>query len=229
MKAKPAAKPKDPEAVTIGRRLESIILTFFDSQVKFSEKTHLTESVISEYISGNRKITDRAAIKMQELAGINANYLLNGIEPMMIADVKPEKSYKPKYQGDIPRANNTLDVTRSLATYLNLTKSARKEHLDSTGKGDIVDIMFDGIRNPIMIMISSDDFCKKYNVENGAIIIINESYTNGDIVLASIDNTKHVLGEYAKTKLIDLADKTEIPITDDIRIIGMAYRKTERF
>jgi len=207
----------------IGYRLQHTIALYFETQKKLAEISSIPVSSINEICSGKKKLNLKIAIKLQEMAGINANYLLNGVEPMMITN-DAVKSYQPKYHGALPikAQSTTLDLSRSITDYYVLIGANQNEHLDMKGKVDIVNVAFDGILKPFLIAVYSMDFCKKYNLPFGSDIVINEFYEEGHTVLALVDNF-FIKAKYANNKLIDKANGKKYMINQKTKIVGQIY------
>ncbi len=224
--------------ITPGQRLEIVILRYFGKQKTLAEKVGLAANTISKYISGNLSISKATAMRFQDSAGINANYLLNGIEPMILNEEQAVvgKDYPIRFRGDAPMFPSEIKKKQAEKThnrgmikqYIHVPSGRKKYLLSEHGEVNIIDVVVDGIKEPIAILMNTPDFCKKYNLNIGSILIMNEFYEDGDIVFVAI-NEKHYIAELDNDILIDIADDTEIIITDDIKIIGSVYSKVERF
>jgi hypothetical protein len=208
----------------IAHRLQQIILLYFKSQTRLHEISGVPISSINRICAGKKNLTSKMVIKLQETAGINANYLLSGIEPMMITSQVPEKSYQTKYHGILPiKAQSTiLDLSRSVTDYYVLVGANKQEYLDVKGKADVVNIAFDGIVKPFLIAICSIDYCNKYNLPFGSDIVVSEFYEEGHTVLAMIDNY-FIKAKYTSNRLIDKADCKEYLVTQKTKIVGQIY------
>ncbi len=222
---------KVQDEITAGQRLEAVILKYFEKQSILAEKAQVSPNTISQYISGRIGISKKTAMRMQDLAGINANYLLNGEEPMMIANTQPAKPYKILHQGDVPAIKSKQEQKthyRGIIKQMLLESSgSRRENLIDNGEVNIMDVVIDGIKSPINILITATHFREKYQIKANASLVIGEEYTDGNTVLA-FDGKQFMLLEIDGEQMIDIADGKEVKDTESIDIIGAVFSLTTR-
>ena len=67
-----------------GKRLTFIVSKYFGSAKMLSEITGILQSALSQYMSGQKPITVGTAMKLQDKADINKDFILAGILPEVI-------------------------------------------------------------------------------------------------------------------------------------------------
>ena len=82
---------KPVDGLSPGERLDIVISKYFGKQNEFAKVTNLAPSAVSQYTQGET-ITKKAALDIQKIAGVNADYILNGEMPMMLSE--KEMPYK---------------------------------------------------------------------------------------------------------------------------------------
>ena len=80
-------KIKPVDELSPGQRLDIVISKYFGKQNEFAEATNLAPHAVSRYTEGET-ITPKAALDIQNFAGVNADYILNGTMPMMLSEKK---------------------------------------------------------------------------------------------------------------------------------------------
>ena len=51
---------------------------------------------------------------------------------------------------------------------------------------NLVDFAIDGIKDPLQVLLSDYDFCLKYKIGIGSLLVIGEEYSDGEVVLADL-------------------------------------------
>jgi plasmid maintenance system antidote protein VapI len=217
---------------TAGQRLEAVVLKHFVKQKLLADKVGVTPNNISMYISGKNTITKKFAMQLQDLAGINADYILNGKEPMMLEDVGIENSkpYQTIYDGPVPITikKKTLLQHGYVKQYF-LSSEGKKHLLQDNHEGNVVNSVLGGAneQRKFMIVLISSDFCEYYNLQIGTILIIDEEYSDGDIVLVSYKQRYH-FARYENNKLIGKKTKDSMEIVEGMEILGSVFRKIDK-
>ncbi|MDR0926430.1 MAG: helix-turn-helix domain-containing protein [Ignavibacteria bacterium] len=84
-----------------GERLEAVIIKYFVKQKKLADKIGIVPDTLSKYITGRMAITKAFAQQLQGKAGINADYILNGNEPMMLEEALATMP-RPRFDAPVP-------------------------------------------------------------------------------------------------------------------------------
>ena len=95
--------------------------------------------------------------------------------------------------------------------------------LVDSGTANIVDVCFDGIKDPVMLLVNAVEFANKYNLFVGSTIILSEQeqYEDRNILLVSI-KSEHYLVRLNGGKVIDISDDKVYDISK-VTIIARAY------
>jgi transcriptional regulator with XRE-family HTH domain len=216
----------------IGERLKTAIDVYYGSQKKFAEIIGVNESTVSGFLSGSNVMSTKTADKIEELAKISKDYLYMAELPMVVDD-----TIKPIHEDIVIRSSVSKELKikqdehstiRGIAKHAIHTKSGRREVLSSAGEANIVDIAYNGIKEVLLISMTVVEFCQKYKIEIGSTLVLDDEYQKGEIVYVDMDG-HFILAEYGIDKIIDIYGNTEHQLTDEIKIIGKAYSRVERF
>jgi len=189
------SKKSDNEKLAIerGKRLRNVINKHFGNQRRFANAVNLTANTINDYVQGRRIITNDYALKLELRAGISSEYLLEGTGEML----------NPKFS------------IHKLPTYL-LTVAGISETVLEIENIDLYKFFTNDLKKPILVMVTSPQFCKENNIKLNSILIIDkDNFNDGDKVLATVDG-KFTLMEYTEN-------------SDKSNIIGAAVYKIEMF
>jgi len=104
-----------------GKRLTFIVSKYFGSAKMLSEITGILQSALSQYMSGQKPITVGTAMKLQDKADINKDFILAGILPEVINNWQP---IKPTAHSKEHKSNQTDNLTaRGIAKHSILTNA----------------------------------------------------------------------------------------------------------
>ena len=174
-------------AIERGKRLRAVIDKHFGNQRRFANAVGLTANTINDYVQGRRIITNDYAMKLELKAGISSEYLLEGTGEML----------NPKFS------------IHKLPTFL-LTVAGISEEIFETEKIDIFRFLTNGLKNPTVIIATSQQFCINSKIKYNALLIIDkDNFSDGDNVLA-IENGKYVIAKYYSSGFQSVVENTEI-------------------
>lgn len=220
-------------------RLKLVIMQYFKQQKILSAKSGIPSDTLSKYVTGRLDISENTAMQLQDLAGINADFLINGNLPMMLEGVEIETPYVVKYPGPPPIPNSykeydATETTRGIMPYSVLDVQGRRDILLAQGRYNIADIAVNGIEQGHSITIQIPQFIEKYKsifpLKLNCYIILNKNYNVGDDVFVSIDDIAYLATYENNNTFIDCATDKEIPIQDKRKtiIIGSYFSSIVR-
>jgi len=210
---------------TAGDRLSIAISKYFGTQALFADVIEVSKGNLSSYISGRYSITKNFAIKLQNLVGINSEYLLNGVEPIML-----DKTRKP-IKENVPLHISRTDTKtqHGITKQFILQDEGNQQILKPNGESSIVNLVLgilDDKSSPFQLLLMSDKFAKKYNINNNATLILKKDFVLDDLVLFSINSRRFEMGIFHNAEVKDLKSK-QIYSVDEIEIIGRVVAKFE--
>jgi len=222
-------------------RLKMVILQYFKTQKILSAKVAIPPDTLSRYVKGRLVITEKAAIQMQDLAGISADFILNGNLPMMLDEAKSAKPYEVKYQGkaaisefsQLDAEFDTAESNRGFVPRSVLDDSwGNRDNLTQQGKVNVIDNYINGLKNARLIGVQSVKFVERYKsvfaLKLNCDIILEKNYRINDDVFVRIDEVFY-LAMYKNEKIfVDAVNNKEIPIAEnsEIKIYGAFYSST---
>ena len=192
---------------------------------------------ISKYANGRITITEEAVIKMQDLAGINADFILNGNLPMMLDEAKAGKPYDIKYKGPAPvikhaalktieQQQEITEKTRGIIPHSILETRGRKGVLIPQGKINIVDVTINGIQEPSGIIVKDYIFIEQYKsvllLKTDCLLVLDKSYYVDDYVFISVDGIFGLAFYQENDIIVDCASGKVIE-GEDISIYGAIF------
>ncbi|MDR0926715.1 MAG: hypothetical protein LBO69_02980 [Ignavibacteria bacterium] len=202
-------------------RFEAVIIKYFGKQRLFASAVGVSANTICKYATQELPISQKMAMKWQELAGVNADYILNGVEPMML-----DESRIPIYTGKVPKR---IPIRSTIKQYT-IGGDNRRAVLNDNGEVNIAKVILgaEGKKPlPVMYKVINQDFCNAYNFKYGTdLIIVEMSAVDGDTVLVET-NGQYRLCEYRNKKLTDKGANNDVISSKNARIIGVAVLKIE--
>ena len=151
--------------------------------------------------------------------------------PMVLDGVEPNKSYDVKYkaQNSIKERQDNKSMNRGNARHIALTETrSGDEVINDSGQTNIVDVCYDGIQEPIVLSVAAFRFCSKYNILNGATLVMNEECKKGNVALLDLGG-KYAIAKFDGEKFKDIADSAIYKQEDVAEIMGSLYGKFEKF
>jgi len=235
----------DYKELTPALRLNIVVLQYFGKQKNFADATDINYDMASKYISGYMKITKKAAVKMQDLAGINADFVLNGNLPMMLDETKSAKPYDVVYKANVPiiypsslqplqKQYETSEISKGFVSLNVLETRGNRAFLTPQGKINIVDITINGIQEPSTVLVHDADFIERYKhtfpFKINCYIVLDKDYRLNDLVFLSVDEVFYLAVYEANNIFIDCATKKKIAIKtkNDIKIYGAWFSVINR-
>ena len=228
--------------LTPHQRLQYLIEKYFYSQKDFSEQSKIEKRLINSYINHKtQKITKKSLDKIENNVGFSIEFIQTGIGNELTDGCSLEPIKRSKATVIFPNIpeikNNTIKeqqedklFARGEARRANLSTTGKNTSLSSDGMCNIIDFVYDGIKNSLVIHITDIIFCKNYNIKNGSVIIIDEGIKEeGDLVLVYYKR-RHYICEFIEEELLDISinEKTKI-IFSEAKIVGKVYSKVEKF
>ena len=171
-------------------RLNAVVIKYFDTQKEVADLVGISRGTLNGYLSNKHKITVKFAMRLQNATAINANYILNGIEPMML-----NANIEPKFEGDVPNFSNIDTKTLHGITKLFILEyEGNHQVLKSTGDASVVNLVLGNLEentSPFQVRNNLAEFEQDYNIKEKATLILKKDYIDGDLVLFSKNNKKY--------------------------------------
>jgi hypothetical protein len=129
----------------------------------------------------------------------------------------------------INEKSKEIKLKRGESNWVTLDSVGSNVSISDAGTINIVDRAFDGLKNPTVVQAIENNFCNKYNIKVGTDIIIDEgNYEDGDVVLVKFKK-KFYIAELSEGILTDYKDNTSIATGENTEIVGMIFKKIEKF
>ena len=204
-------------------RLDFFITKYFGKQIVFANKMEIKPDAVSRYVSDKIKITQKIALKMQKKTKVNADFILNGNSPIVI-----DNNIEPLFEGNIPpktlsKRQDTKLVNRR---QLQLTISGVNEVLKDANECNIVEFAYANIKNPVLISVISPNFCKKYEMAIGSLLVLSDEVEDGNIVLIKLGRN-YEIAKYIDNQFTEY--KTDKKINLQAELVGSLHAKVERY
>jgi len=233
------ANPEVYKALTPAFRLKMVIMQYFKTQKILSIKIAMPPDVLSKYITGRLNITEKVAMQMQDLAGINAEFLLYGNLPIMVDGATGAKPYDAKYNAPAPipnfyREHDKIETSRGVLDHCIIDYKGSKEVLLPQGTMNVVNIAVNGIENGLSICPTTPEFVEKYKhifaMKINSYLILDKKYDIDEDILVVIDNYLYLAIYKDDNIFIDAANNKEIQIKDknSVKIIGSYFSSVIR-
>ena len=222
-------------------RLDVIILKYFSKQKILADMCEITYDMMSKYVSGRSRITKKASMKMQDMAGINADFVLNGNLPMMIDETKAKKPYEVRYEGNAPVIQSPVDRTkenfkkenklmnRGIVSNNILSERGCRGITIPQDNINLIDITIDGIEKVDTFTVQNPVFIEKYkslfSIKMNSHLVLDLNFHINDYVLVYIDEEFYLALYKDEKTFIDTANDEMIKIKDidSIKIYGAYY------
>lgn len=213
---------------TPGDRLNAVIANYFESQNQLSLIVGVDKTSLSSYIKGRYPITEKFAYKLQKNGGINSQYILKGLEPMMI-----DASRSPK----VHFSNIDNKAEHGTTKQYILRDDGMKQKLLPNGCVNVINSIFgeNNQQHTFTILQSSFEFARLYDISVGSILILEKEYADDDLVLYTSKKRKqYKLGIYDNGKIINtkidetlLLDEAEVEghLTFEIKSVFITAAK----
>jgi len=224
---------KDPNAVEIGARLRKFIDTYYVTNKRFAEVCGMNISVLSQYVNGTLLISDKTATKLQNIVGINKDYLFNGNDPMVLEDkLNPFRHLQAnQFQFSQSKAPPTSD--KSISNHYNIETRGSTAMLGFHVFVSIEDIIVGNLDAPNIVLIESPEFIEKYKnifpLQLYCHILLDRTARSGDDVLVCIDGVLYLANMMAEiTEQKDKGDCTiRITFTDCASKEELSFNQTK--
>jgi hypothetical protein len=220
-------------SLTPSQRLNYWVVKYYPTRKAFAKEVGLSESLIGKYCRGETiKIPIKTLITMENKAGLNPNFILDGdSSELALGTIKSPK----RTPDSIPLVDNIdkrkiKKQTMGECSMAFVERSGLNVHIVDGNEISVVDIVKDGLVNPKVLVFNDKNFCDDYKYKYGVKIVIdNGVIDDGDVVIAKTKRD-FFIAYYSRDEktLIDI--RTNKLIEDkDIMIIGKAFTKIEGF
>ena len=191
----------------------------------FADLIEISKGNLSSYISGRYNITNNFVEKLQDLVGINPEYILKGTEPVML-----DKTRKPLVEGVPLNISKTDTKTQHGITkqYI-LEDEGNKQTLRPNGESSVVNLVLGNLDDksyPFQLLQMSEKFATTYNIKNNITLILKKDFLDDDLVLYTINDRKYEMGVFNNDKIKELKTKKTYSI-EEVDIIGRVVAKFE--
>jgi len=213
-------------------RLGAVIIKYFRTQKDVAKLLEMDEGTLSSYISGRYNITKKFAMRLQTTIGINANYILKGIEPMMI-----DATRRPIFEGKVPTMSKVdTKVQNGIIKHYILQYEGDKQILKPNGESSVVNLVLGNLEEnttSFQVFNSLLEFTEDYGIPVNATLILKKDYKPNNLVLYN-DSEEYKIGILNSEDIItEIKTKTKYRKEDveiEGRIIGeyknIRYNKT---
>jgi hypothetical protein len=212
-------------ASTPAERLQLVVLKHFGTAATLAKQARMYPNNLSRYMTEKVPISKRFAMQMQDLAGVNANYLLAGEEPMMLPNAESLKSYPPIYE---PMQKKISATQHGIAKQYILSDNGTRQEMVNSGEANIASLVYGEIdvNLPFIVYVVSPLFCETYKDYVGIsdILIVKTAYSEGDVVLL-VSDKQYFLADYKDRKFVDRVTDTPIEADENVKIIGAILKK----
>ena len=206
-------------------RLNIVSLKYFKMHKDIADLLGITSGTLGGYLSGRHPITNKFTMRLETSAGISANYILNGIMPMMI-----DKNRMPIHKGKVPLTSNTeVKTQHGIIKQFILEYDGNKKVFRDNGEGSVVSLVIGDLEEkntPFMAFNVLDDFEDDYDIAMNSTIILKKNYSEGDVVLYTYDDECKI-GIYKDNNVTELKTKIVKPV-QEIEIKGRVVGKYEK-
>ena len=126
-------------------RLNIVIRKYFTTQAELANLLEIDQGSLSSYISGKNKFTKKFALRLQDVARINSDYLLNENLPMMIDETR-----KPILDDNIPYTSKTNTKTQhGIIKHYILEYEGSQQILRDTGDASVINVVLGNLEEKI--------------------------------------------------------------------------------
>jgi len=220
--------------LTQGERLLYLIKKYYSNQSVFAEAVGLSSQSINGYCNNNLTIPRKSLSLFEEKVGFNRYFLLTGKGNEFVdgwTEAPPPVSDNIVIVTKKPLSDTTdkAKLKRGDCSQFALNSSRRFMVLTDAGIVNVVDVAFNGLKNPALLQIIDSEFCNKYNFKPGIAIVIDKgNYEDGELVFVRYKR-QYFIADYYEGELKDVKGDDYIPIGKDTEIIGAVYKKIEGF
>jgi len=204
-------------------RLNAVLLKYFITQKNLAQIIGISPNNLGAYTRNINTITEKFAMLLQTKAGINADYILNGNEPMMLANVEP------KYAGDVPVRNKTKTKYQpqyDLKKHFVVKNEGKKRRFIDMGQTNINSFVFieqEKDNEEFIVSIHTQEFEAMYGLAMFDVLIIHTEYEEGDYILF-VRNDNCYIGKYNNGEVVEVRSG-EVDGINDVKVIGAIYKK----
>ena len=207
-------------------RFNKVIIKYFDSQKEVADLVGITPANMSSYTSGKYNLTLKFAMRLQDKAGINATYIMEGgDDSTMMIDSRRE----PKLKGDIPYFSklDTKTQQSGITKHFILQYEGNRQSLKPNGDASVVNLVLGSIEDTqfsFQVFNGLPEFEVNYNIPVNATIILKKDYQDNDLVLYH-NGFEYGIGVFYDNKITEMNSQKTYNIVDDIikikgRVIG---------